>query len=81
MVGDEPDGADEDAVGAGVVERLEVVEDVGPEPRLAGRRLALERERPVGDAGRGRDERGGLEELVAVGVALRRGSAPAASAP
>ena len=70
VVGDEPDRTDEDAVGAGVVQRLEVVEDVGPEPRLPGRRLALERERPVGDRGRLRDERGGLEQLVAVGIAL-----------
>ena len=36
------------------VQRVEVVEDVRPEPRLAGRGLALERERPVVEPGRAR---------------------------
>ena len=50
-------------------ERLEVVEDVRPEPRLARLRLALEGERPLADRRGVGDERGGLEQLVAVRVA------------
>ena len=49
---------------------LEVVEDVRPEPRFSRRRLALEGERPVTDAGAPGDELSRLEQLVAVGVAL-----------
>ena len=47
----------------------EVVEDVGPEPRLAGRRLALEGERPCLERCALCDELGGLEQLVLVRVA------------
>src|SRR5205085_6646716 len=47
VVGDESDWADEDIADAACLQVGEVVEDVGPEPRLAGLRLALERERPV----------------------------------
>src|SRR5206468_3025075 len=46
-----------------------VVEDVRPEPRLARRRLALERERPVGHSGTLGDETGRLEQLILVRVA------------
>ena len=48
-----------------------MVEDVGAEPRLAGRRLALERERPVLDTGRLGDEPRRLEQLLLVRVAAR----------
>ena len=50
--------------------RLQLDEDVGTEPRLAGRALALEGERPVADSAALGDERRGLQELVAVGIAL-----------
>ena len=50
MVGDEPDRTDEDLGDTRRGERVEVVEDVRAEPRLARWRLALERERPVADA-------------------------------
>ena len=69
MVGDEPDRAHEHALDALAVERLEVVEDVGAEPRLAGRRLALEGEAPLRQARRLGDEARRLEQLVAVRVA------------
>ena len=69
MIGDEADRADEDALDALLPQGLEVVEDVGPEPRLAGRRLALEGEAPRGQARRLGDEARRLEQLVAVGVA------------
>ena len=70
MVGDEADRADEDVVDLSVVERGEVVEDVRPEPGLAGRGLALVGERPsvelrlVGYQPRRR------QQLPLVGVAL-----------
>ena len=69
MVGDETDGADEDALDALPLQRLEVVEDVRPEPRLAGRRLALEGEAPLAEARRLGDEPRRLEQLVAVRIA------------
>jgi hypothetical protein len=47
-----------------------MVEDVGAKPRLAGRRCALKGERPLGDACSLGDKAGGLEQLVAVGIAL-----------
>ena len=56
VVGDEADRRDEhlaDAVGG---ERIQVLENVRAEPRLARRRLALERERPFLDVGLRRDE-------------------------
>ena len=46
-----------------------MVEDVRSEPRLARRRLALEREAPGGQARRLRNEPRRLEQLVAVRVA------------
>ena len=46
MVGHEADRADENLADAFVVEGLEVVEDVRPEPGLAGRGFALVGERP-----------------------------------
>ena len=49
---------------------VEVIEDVRAEPRLAGRRLALKRERPVRDAGFLRDETRRLVELILVRIAL-----------
>ena len=50
----------------------------GPEPRLARRRLALERERPVAEPGPLRDEPGRLQQLLLVD---RRPRERAASAP
>src|SRR2546423_15295485 len=46
-----------------------MVEDVGPQPRLAGRGLALEGEAPGLEAGPLGDESRRLEQLVAVRVA------------
>ncbi len=69
VVGHEPDRADEDAVDALPVQRLEMVEDVRPEPRLARRRLALEGEAPLRQARRLGDEPRRLEQLVAIRVA------------
>ncbi len=45
-----------------------MVEDVRPEPRLARRRLTLEREAPVLKARRLGNEPGGLQELILVGI-------------
>ena len=70
VVGDEPDRADEDALDSPRLQRVEMVEDVRAEPRLAGLRLALEAEAPVGEAGALRHEAAGLQELVLVRVAL-----------
>ena len=72
MVGDETDRRDEDAGLAAPRQLVEVREDVRPEPRLAGGALALEGERPaiVREPGAPRDEPRGLEQLVAVRVAL-----------
>jgi hypothetical protein len=56
VVGDEPHGADEHIVDTLRVQVGEVVEDVGAEPRLARRRLALEGERPLADRCAIRDE-------------------------
>ncbi len=69
MVRDEPDGADEHRLDALLVQRAQVIEDVGAEPRLAGRRLALERERPVLGAGGLGDEPRRLEQLLLVRIA------------
>src|SRR5438094_7715867 len=46
VVGHEADRTDEHVVDSQRVQRVDMVEDVGAEPRLAGRRLALVRERP-----------------------------------
>ena len=80
MVGDEADRADEHVVDALCMQRGEVVEDVGPEPRLAGRRLALERERPsLAEACGLGDEASGLEQLIFVGIAHGENAFRAAS--
>ena len=70
MIRHEPDGADQHVLDAAAAQGFQVVEDVGTEPRLAGRRLALEGERPVLDTGAVGDEPGGLEQLILVGVTL-----------
>ena len=70
MVGDEADRADQDVLDAAAVEILEVVEDVGPEPGLARRRLGLVREGPLAERCSLRDGRRGFEELILVRVAL-----------
>jgi hypothetical protein len=72
VVGDEADGTDEDAADAAFVQAGEMVDDVGPEPRLAGRRFALEREAPVvlGKTGALGDQSRCLEQLLLVGVSL-----------
>ena len=70
MVAYEADRRDQDLADALRVEGLELDEDVRAEPRLPGRALALERERPVGNAGLLGDESRRLEQLVAVRVAL-----------
>src|SRR5579862_8770314 len=69
MVRDETHGADEDALDALPVQRLEMVEDVRPEPRLTGGRLALEGKAPLTEARRLGDEPRRLEELVPVRIA------------
>ena len=46
MVGDEAHRTDQHVANPPAVQLPEVVEDVGPEPRLAGLGLALEGERP-----------------------------------
>ena len=64
-----PTGQTSDVVDARRPEVGEVVEDVGAEPRLAGRRLALEGERPVVDRGRASaTSRRRLEQSVPVRV-------------
>ena len=68
MVGDEPDRTDDDVVDAPAAEVVEVSEDVGPEPGLSGRRLALKGERPVVDPAHIRHESARLEQSVPVGV-------------
>jgi hypothetical protein len=68
MIGHEPEGTDEHALDTALLQL--VVEDIGAEPRLTRRRLALERERPVVDARRRGDELRRLEQLVAVRVAV-----------
>ena len=60
-------------------ERVEVVEDVRAEPRLARRRLALERERPVVRAPAPRRRAATSRAALAVRVAGPRGSEPEAS--
>ena len=80
VVGDEADRHHEHLANAVCSERVEMVEDVRAEPRLAGRRLALERERPVLDPRLVGDEPRRLEQLVPVRVAFGEDAAPAASA-
>ena len=70
MVGDEADRADEHALDATRRQAVELVEDVGAEPGLAGRALALERERPAVEPGALGHELRGLEELIPVRIAL-----------
>src|SRR5262245_16395494 len=69
VVGDEPDRAKEHALDATIVKAVELLEDVRPEPRLAGRARALEGERPRVEACPLRDQLRRLQELVAVRVA------------
>src|SRR6266540_4111236 len=64
VVGDEADRADEHVAHAASVQLAEVVEDVGAEPRLARRRLALVRERPLAHVRGLRDEPRRLEQLA-----------------
>ncbi len=70
VIGDEADGTHEHVANAVRMERGEVIQDVGPEPRLAGRRLALVRERPVAEPCALGDEAGRLAELLVVRIAL-----------
>src|SRR5438552_1525626 len=70
MVGDEADRADEHVLDAARSQLAEVVEDVRSEPRLARRRLALKRKRPYVFFRVGCDEPRGLEQLVAVRIAV-----------
>src|SRR5437667_5340134 len=70
VVGDEADRRDEDAALAPGRERVELLEQIRPEPGLAGRARALERERPALEPGALRDEARGLEQLLLVGVSL-----------
>ena len=66
-----PTGATSTLRDALAVQPLELVEDVRPEPRLAGRARALEGERPaLAEARALGDEARGLEQLLAVGVAV-----------
>ena len=58
----------------------EMIEDVRPEPRLAGRRLALERERPVVTPARSATSRAVSRSLSGTGR-RRRGCAQAGNAP
>src|SRR5204863_8706642 len=66
VIRDEADGADENVAGPLRVQLLEVVEDVRAEPRLPGRRFALERERPTIEAGPLGDELRRLQQLLLV---------------
>ncbi len=74
VVGDEADRRDEDVGRALRVERLEVVEDVGAEPGLAGRGLGLEAEAPFARGLRPGDELRGLQQLRPGRDRPRRGS-------
>jgi hypothetical protein len=56
VVGDEADGRDENLLCAVVVQALELLEEVGPEPGLPGGAGALEGERPPVDLGSVCDE-------------------------
>jgi DNA-binding CsgD family transcriptional regulator len=71
VVRDEADRADEHLLDAARAQRRQVVEDVGPEPRLARRRLALVRERPAVEARRARDEL--TPQELQVGLLLAEG--------
>ena len=51
MVGDEADRGHEHLANAARVEVVQLLDDVRAEPGLAGRALALERERPVVETG------------------------------
>ena len=70
MIRDEADRAHQHGRDTPPVQGDEVIEDVRPEPRLTGRGLALERERPLAQPCALRYERGGLEQLVRVRVAV-----------
>src|SRR6266545_8129269 len=74
VVGDEADRADEHVAHAASVQLAEVVEDVGAEPRVARRRLALVRERPLAHVRGLRDEPRRLEQLVLVRIAVVEGA-------
>ena len=70
MVRDEADRRDEDFAHAHLVQAVELFEHIRPEPGLAGRARALEGERPALQTRPFRDETRGLEQLLAVGIAL-----------
>src|SRR3954447_14352946 len=70
VIRDEADGTDEDVLDPQAAERGEMVEDVGPEPGLAGRRGALVGERPVAEARALGDEARRLVQLALVRVAV-----------
>ena len=80
MVGDEADRAEDDVADVVRGQLVQVLEDVRPEPRLAGRRLALEGERPLVRARTLGDEPGRDEQLVAIGIAVVQDPRRAASA-
>ena len=61
MVGDEADGTDQHLANPATVQLPEMVEDVGPEPRLAGLGLALKGERPCLERCALCDQLGGLQ--------------------
>ena len=56
VVGDEADGTDEHLAHTPLVQVVEVIQDVRPQPGLARRRLALEREGPAREGGALRDQ-------------------------
>src|ERR687895_2015011 len=71
VVGDEPDRTDEHALDAARVQRVELLHDVRPEPRLPGRARALERERPALEPRPLGHELRRLQQLLLVGIAER----------
>src|SRR5437870_4414737 len=68
MIRHEADRADEHVAHAVCMQLVEVLEDVRAEPRLACRRFALIRERPVFDAGAFHDQRTRLEQLLLIRI-------------
>src|SRR4029453_10477711 len=70
VIGDEADRTHQHAPDTVLRQPAELLQDVGPEPRLAGGTGALESKGTVGDAGPLAKEPRGLEQLVAVRVAF-----------